>query len=188
MDVKVPILAALIGAIGGLVGGGVTTAADYYFGLEASRQERLQEARRNAYVQWLEVRTLSGQVDELKAMEKHVEAKKLERMKLERKFDSKGREVMGKIATYGGQNVVESVARWYRADGKLRPCTYSSLQNKKVLTTEIKAHQAMRGDLMPDEELVSDADMAALLLQCDMPPVFEEVKAVPEELEARRGR
>ena len=58
VEVKVPVLAALIGALGGLVGGGVTTVANHFFALEASRQELLQEARRNAYVEWLNVRTL----------------------------------------------------------------------------------------------------------------------------------
>ncbi len=145
----------------------MNTAVDYYFGLEESRQERLQEARRNAYLQWLNVRTLSRQVDELRADGEHVEADKDER-----EYHRKGRTVMGAIATYGGQNVVESVARLYRTDENLRFCTYSCLQNKKALTAEINAHQAMRGDLLPDENPVSDADMAVLLLQCDLPAVL----------------
>jgi len=34
MEAKIAILAALIGALGGMVGGGVTTTANYLFGLE----------------------------------------------------------------------------------------------------------------------------------------------------------
>lgn len=170
MEVKVPVLAALIGALGGLVGGGVTTVADHFFGLEASRQELLQEARRNAYVEWLNVRTLFRHSGKLRVVGKHVEADKVFR-----EFELKGREVMGKIAAYGGQDVVKSVARWYRADGRLRPCTSSSLEEEQALgkeqalAAEINVHQAMRGDLMPKEQPVSDADMSVLLLQCDMP-------------------
>ncbi|MFQ5804242.1 MAG: hypothetical protein ACE5JQ_15235 [Candidatus Methylomirabilales bacterium] len=170
MEVKVQILAALIGAIGGLVGGGVTTVADYYFGLEAGRQERLQEARRNTYVQWLDVRQLHKQSGILRAAGKNDEADEVRA-----EFALKGRQIMGKIAVYGGQNVVESVARWYRTDVRLGACISSSLEEeeylneKQMFAAEIDVHQAMRGDLMPQEQLVSDADMSVLLFQCEMP-------------------
>ena len=164
MEVKVTALAALIGALGGLFGGGVTSVVDYFFGLEASRQELLQEARRKTYSDWSYVRTLSRHSEDLGADEERDEAEKARR-----EFDLKGREVMGNIAVFGGQSVVKSVAMWYRTDVTLKPCSASSLEEKKALEAEINVHHAMRGDLLGEEQAVSDAEMSLLLLQCDMP-------------------
>lgn len=168
---------ALIGAIGGLAGGVLIAGISHFLGLEASRQELLKAARRDAYVQWLEVRTLFREVLQLKDKGKNVEA-----YKVEQNYHRKGREVMGKIATYGGKKIVESMAMWYRKDDKLRPCTYSSLQDKEALMAEIHIHQDMRYDLMPDEDLVIDANMAVLLLQCDLPPIPYERFSVSGEI------
>ena len=160
MELKTPVLVAVIGALGGLVGGGVTSVADYFFGLQAKRQELLQEARRNAYVDWLSVRTLSREVDQLES-----ERRKAEADALLKKYDREGRAAMGKIATYGGSGVVRSAAKWYRTDATTIPCDDSS---PRKLKAEIDLHQAMRSDLLPQEERVSDADMALLLLQCSL--------------------
>jgi hypothetical protein len=162
---QIDIKTALIGAIGGLVGGVIIAVISYFFNLEASRQALLKEERRNAYVQWLEVRTLDRKLEELKNEDMHDEA-----VKVKEEYDIRGRVVMGKIATYGEKEVVESVAQWYRADSKLKSCTYSSEQDKKALLAEINAHQKMRDDLMTRKDSVDDADMAVLLLQCDLPP------------------
>jgi len=169
MEVKVSILVALIGLVGALVGGVITAGLNYYFGLASSRHGLLQDARRATYSQWLEVRTLSRQVDELRTKGNHVDADKIER-----EYDKKGREVMGKIATYGGQKVVKSVAQMYRTDPRLKPCTYSSSHDKEALAAEISAQQVMRRELVPEEDAVSDADMAVLLLQCDWSPANED--------------
>lgn len=158
MDIKVPILAALIGALGGLVGGSVTAVTRHFMGLEANRQDLLREERRNAYVDWLEVRTLSRQIDDL------IADNKIEQSEKKRdEFDLKGRSVMGKIATYGGAEVVRSVAHWYRTDSQITTCKDAGSEDLK---SEIAAHQAMRRDLMPNEAAVSDEDMTLLLLQC----------------------
>ena len=157
MDVKSPLLIALIGAIGGIVGGGVTSTVDYHLGLEANRAELLQEARREAYVEWLTVRTLWREYEELEAEGKHAEAEKTKG-----EFDRKGRAVMGKIATFGGKEVVQSLAQWYRVAG-LEPCAPSTKNDRAA---ELVSHRAMRADLMPDEPAVSNKDMAILLLQC----------------------
>jgi hypothetical protein len=165
----IDIKTALIGAIGGLVGGALIALMGHFLGLEATRQELLQTARRDAYVDWLEIRTLSREVDELKDRGKSGET-----YNVERNYDREGREAMGKIATYGGQKVVKAIAMWYRASGVLDPCPYSSSQDKQALMAEINAQQAMRGDMIPEEDPVSDADIAVLLLQCELPtPTFK---------------
>jgi len=169
---QVDIKTALIGAIGGLVGGALIALMSHFLGLEASRQELLQTARRNAYVLWLEVRTLSRQADKLEHQGKSDEA-----AELKREFHRKGREVMGKIATYGGHKVVEAIAAWYRTHTSLKPCACSSSQAKQTLMAEINAQQAMRGDLMPEEDPISDADMALLLLQCELPTPHIQIEA-----------
>lgn len=168
MEPKITILVALIGVIGGIVGGGVTTTANYLFGLETKRLEHLQEARRNAYTKWLDVRTLDRRRIELAR-----EGKVRESKRVKDQFDEQGRKVMGEIATYGAKKVVESVAMWYRADITLQHCKCKSLQDEKALMAEITSQKEMRSDLMPKEAPVSDADMAILLLQCDLPVVIK---------------
>jgi len=164
---KIPILVALIGVIGGLIGGGMTTVANYVFKLEEKRHERLLKDRSDVYVKWLEVRTLSRQADELNARGDKVKAKVVDD-----EYERRGREVMGKIANYGGTRVVNSIADWYRADIKMPICDEDKADHK-ALFAEIKVHQAMRGDLISDEDQVSDENMAILLLQCYLPATIK---------------
>lgn len=159
MEARSPILIALIGVVGGIVGGAISSTADYYLGMEAQQAESLQEARRQAYVEWLTVRTLWREIDDLGAKGKSTEA---ERLKTE--FDRKGRAVMGQIATFGGPRVVASLAEWYRVRG-LQPC---AAEEKKDLAAELSSHREMRSELLPDEPPVPNSEMAILLFQCNV--------------------
>lgn len=173
----IDIKTALIGAIGGLVGGVLIAVMSYYLGLLTSRQELLQTQRAEAYVQWCENRTLSRLADKLEDEGKAQEAKKAMQ-----KFHREGRGIMCKIATYSGKKVVESVASWYRTHIDLNSCTYVDLKDKKRLIAEIQVHQAIRKELLPKEDEISDADMAVLLLQCDLPPILCETFSVSGEI------
>ena len=157
MNVKIQVV--LIGTLGGLVGGGVTTVASHFFGLEASRQELLQTARRNAYVEWLEVRLLGVQADDLREENREEEADSVRE-----EFDLKGRQVLGRIAVYGDQNVVRAVATWVRTfEEKIEPCTFQQWAE------DIAVYQKMRGSLIPEEQAVSDTDLSVILFQCSEP-------------------
>ena len=156
MDLRLQ--AALIGALGGLIGGSVSAAASHFFGLEATRQELLQTARRNAYVDWLEVRQLGVRADELRK-EKSVEA---DRVKNE--FDLKGRQVLGRIGVYGDENVVRAVATWVRSFEETKPCTTKGWKD------DIAVYQSMRSNLITEgEQAVSDTDLSVVIFGCAEP-------------------
>lgn len=163
-------LAALIGAIGGLVVGAVTTTASHYLGLEATRQEFLQEARREAYVDWLNARLFglqaeqmlkAAQVKELDAKER--EAAEAEAESLKEKFRLEGRQALSRIAVYGDRRVVGALAAWLRAFEYRKPCTFSRW------TQDIKVYQSMRAAQFPKEDRVSDGDLSVMLFGCTEP-------------------
>ena len=145
LDIKI----ALVGVFGVLFGAGLTAVANYYFNLEAGRQELLRETRREAYVEWLNVRELAGQSD----------------------YDLKGRQSINQIAIYGSQDVVNLIATWYRTDPRLKFCddrdpNFNSGQHQ----AEVNAFQAMRRDLITDKA-VSNSNMSVLIKRCEWPRV-----------------
>ena len=154
MDAKIQV--ALIGALGGLVGGGVTVAASHYFGLEATRQELLQSARRDAYVEWLQVRELGRKASRLR------ETNPEEADSLLNEYQLKGSQVFGRIAVYGDRIVVETVATWMR-NFEYPPCTDLAWEE------EIAIYRSMRGSLLSEEQSVDDDDLSMILHGCSQP-------------------
>lgn len=155
MDVKIQ--AALIALIGGLVGGGVTAAVTHIFGLEASRQELLQTARRNAYVDWLQARQLGVRAERLREVDS-AEAERLDML-----YALEGWQTLGRIGVYGDPEVVKAVAAWIRTNEGSGPCTNPAWEQ------DISVYQSMRASLMQEERAISDTDLSDVIFGCSEP-------------------
>lgn len=155
MNVKIQV--ALIGIFGGLVGGAFTSVAGYFLGLEATRQELLQEVRSEAYVDWLNVRLLKLQAEQVKKGDDS------EAVRLTEKFKLEGRQAIGRVGVYGDRRVVGVLSAWLLASNQKKPCTFSTW------TQEIELFQSMRATLFPKEDRISDDDLSVILFGCREP-------------------
>ena len=157
---------ALIGALGGLVGGIVTASTAHYLGLESSRQELLQIERRSAYVGWLKARQLGVRAAQLREDDAAQlrEDDNAEAEQLYRQFKLEGPQNLARIGVYGDTKVVESVAEWLRVFETTKPCPPA--QGWKQ---DIAVYQSMRASLMKNEKTVSDAELSVVIFGCSEP-------------------
>jgi hypothetical protein len=171
----VPSIGVISAIIGALLG--------YFLSLQEKRVSLLEEARRQAYVDYLEQREWGIQLAylnnvrenievELAKAEKNRDQKKVEDLRarssmLQTKIDSldeqwktKGKSTLNKIAIYGDSKVIEALLKFFR---KAWP---SETQCGKNWMLDVSVYQNMRRSLMPKEELVTDIDLAELVLNC----------------------
>jgi hypothetical protein len=137
------LIGALIGALG-----------QYLVSTESNRLELMREARRDAYMSFLDVQVdLDLQTDPVKYA-----------------INTPG--TRRKLAIYGNKSVVEAVARHWREIYKAPTCCGALPQ----LTNDVAVYQDMRKDIMPWLEYINDTDMMLLQHLCKMPESGAEVK------------
>lgn len=149
-----PIAFAVIGAMLGAFGQYVVT-------MEGKRLDVLQEARRDAYVEFLNV-TVAEQLD------------------LERNpglFADGTASARRKVAVYGDKAVIEALARYWREDFK-QHIPYPCCGEVSRIRDDVAVYQRMRMDVMPWQN-VTDADMMLLLHMCKIPASEAEAKPCP---------
>ena len=145
-----PVLFTLLGAILGALG-------QYLLTLDQQRLELLREARRDAYISFLDAQALLDlQKDPVKYATDTAGARK-------------------RIAIYGDKSVVEALARYWRQNFE-RPVCCGALSKLK---DDVAIYQSMRRDIMPWLEDINEADMMLLHFLCRMPESEAQVKPCP---------
>ncbi len=154
-----------------------------FLSIKEKRVSLLEEARRQAYVEFLEERELGPQLDYLKADKTNAEAELAKAAKkraqakvkelrarcstLQKKIDildeqwhTKCKATLNKIAIYGDSRVIQALVKFYR---KTWP---SEKQCGEDWVLDVSVYQNMRRSLMPKAEPVTDIDLAELVLEC----------------------
>jgi hypothetical protein len=134
------IVFTLIGAVLGAVG-------HYLLTLDQQRLELLRQARRDAYVQFLDAEVILtvGQ-DPDKYRQETASARK-------------------RIAIYGNKEVIEALASYWRKYFDRPDCDATP----DKLRDDVRIYQSMRSDIMPWLESISDSDMYMLMFLCRIP-------------------
>ncbi len=148
------LVTAGIGAIGGLV----AVLLGHVMGLSAERQELLEQARRDAYVEWAEVRELHTLVDHLRAVGKSAPADSVMTL-----FNVGAQKVGNRIAIYGEKQVVEALSAYFSQIYSATPACPESWQK------DVAIYRGMRHSLLGTREAVNDSILAFLVLRCVAP-------------------
>ena len=159
---------ALIGALGGAA----AAIVGYFLVPGEVRIELLEEARREAYVDFFEALELSKQADRYLHRADSVgadddEAKDLRKkaMDVHDQFENMGSLAVTRIAVYGEAVVVRNMVKWYRADPSLETCKKKGIDD---INEKVQIYQSMRQSLMPDEEPLDKGELAILISKCTL--------------------
>jgi ATP-dependent Clp protease ATP-binding subunit ClpA len=177
-----PLVISAIGVASVIVG----ALLGHFLSLKEKRVSLLDDARRQAYVTFLEIREKPAELTSVEADKGNIEVEAVraesegdkkkakglrvrvgelekKRAALQEKWVVKSRVAANDIAIYGDSRVVRSLANFYRqAHPSTQPCT-------KEWVLDVQIYQDMRRSLMPEEESVSDKDLAELILGCIAP-------------------
>jgi ATP-dependent Clp protease ATP-binding subunit ClpA len=173
-----PLVVAAIGVAGVIVG----ALLGHFLSLKEKRVSLLDDARRQAYVAFFDSREEPAELssaeddkkntedeavkaekdgDKNKAKELRVRVGELEKKRalLQAQWYVKNKVAINNVAIYGDSRVVRSLAEFFRQRHPRGPCYEQWVQ-------DVQIYQDMRRSLMPEEESVSDKDLAELVLEC----------------------
>lgn len=138
-------------ALGFTVVGIVLGAGFQYVGnLSLEKTKYLEEAKKDAYVDFLD------------AQQKYYEAQAMDNKEkaaaLMAEHNIQMAAAKKRVAIYGGRNVAEAMAEYYRS--------FQSTKCPDSTDKDVAIYRSMRVELLPRSELISDADLSMLLFNC----------------------
>ena len=137
------IRALLFTIIGAVLGAG----GQYLSSIDQQRLELLREARRDAYVRFLNAQVLWNLAED------------------PQKYKKETAEARKKIAIYGNKAVAIALAKYWREHFPEAVCVGPPEKD----SDDVAIYQSMRKDIMPRGEDISDSDMMLLVGFCRLP-------------------
>lgn len=157
-----PLITALIGLAGGLLGTFVGASVQHANSVQLERQRYLLDSRTTAYNNFF-----AGQAKLLEANEREANGAMDEANKLRSEYRLLVRDARFQIAIFGTRPVVNNLVDYFRATLPLKPCEGT----REIWLKDIRTYQQMRREVFEGDarQSVDDSTLILLLFDCQLP-------------------